>query len=43
MHSLQYTSITRTPLHSENNVKNDQQYEELRISDNVYHNIQLRN
>ncbi|XP_065923614.1 protocadherin alpha-3-like [Magallana gigas] len=43
MHSLQYTSITRTPLHSENNVKNDQQYEELRISDNVYHNIQIRN
>lgn len=42
MHSLQYTSITRT-MQPENNVKDDQQYEELRISDSVYHNIQLRN
>lgn len=43
MHSLQYTTITRTLPQPDNNAKDDQQYEELRVLDNVYHNIELRN
>nr|XP_034311839.1 multiple epidermal growth factor-like domains protein 10 [Crassostrea gigas] len=42
MHSLHYTSIIRTSTQN-NNANNSQQYEELRISENGYHNIELRN
>lgn len=40
--SLQYTSVTITAT-QDNNANNCQQYEELHISENDYHNIELRN
>ncbi|XP_065921327.1 multiple epidermal growth factor-like domains protein 10 isoform X2 [Magallana gigas] len=40
--SLQYASIIRAST-QDNNANNCQQYEELRISDSRYHNIELRN
>ncbi|XP_065922548.1 multiple epidermal growth factor-like domains protein 10 [Magallana gigas] len=41
MHSLQYISVIRTST-QDNNADDCQQYEELRISENGYHNIEFR-
>lgn len=43
MNSLQYTSITRTSPRPENNTNSCQQYEELGLSENGYHNMELIN
>lgn len=43
MRSLQYASITRISLQPVTNDKDNQYYEELRVSENSYNNIDLKN
>lgn len=43
MRSLQYSTITRISPQSETDAKDGHQYQELRIEENSYHNLTLRN
>lgn len=43
MRSLQYSAITRISPQLETDAKEGHQYQELRIEDNSYHNLTLRN
>lgn len=43
MRSLQYSAITRISPQMENDAREGHQYQELRIEENPYHNLTLRN
>lgn len=43
MHSLEYSAITKISPQLETDAKEGHQYQELRIEENSYHNLTLRN